>query len=97
MALQVSIHFQPFQPLGRDEIVEIIDNVVVPPLEAVKSFFAVAQKVAEGAGGDGAKGALGVHNLLPPGQVVGAGQAVGGCSGRICDYAVDWLGWFVAP
>ena len=38
--------------------------------------------MAEGAGGDGAEGALGVHDLLPLGQVVRAGQAVGGCSGR---------------
>ena len=56
-------------------------HVIVSPLGAIKSLLAVAQHMAEGAGGEGAEGALGVHDLLPLGQVVGAGQAVGGGSG----------------
>ena len=52
-------------------------DVVVSPLISVQSFFAVAQDVAKGAGGDGAERALWVNHLLPLGQVVRAGKAVG--------------------
>ena len=42
VAFKVSIHFNIFQSLGREEGVEIFHDVIVYPLIPVKSFFAVA-------------------------------------------------------
>ena len=59
-----------------------MDDVVVPPLKTIQGLFAVTQEMAEGAGRGGTERALGVHYLLPFGQVIGACQAVSGGSGR---------------
>ena len=43
MSIQVSIYLHAFQPLGREECVEILDHIVVAPLKPVQGLFAAAQ------------------------------------------------------
>ena len=51
MSIQVSIYLHVFQPLGREECVEILDQIVVAPLKPVEGLFAAAQHVTKSAGG----------------------------------------------
>ena len=45
VTLYVGKHLDAFQPLGREESVEIFHDVVVSPLKPIQSFFAVAHHV----------------------------------------------------
>ena len=52
VTLEVGVDLDPLLLLGGEDRLEVMEDVVVPPLEPVEHLLAVAKKMAESAGRD---------------------------------------------